>query len=253
MILKRFPGVAIRRVIDRSDARVAEHAHNWPLVSLFVMGAYSNCTEIGESFISSPSVIFYRAGAAHANVVSSRGFEQLAIEFDPAWLGQEWLPNLPVRRWIGGCVAAQARALVQLCNGELSEQRLLAELRRFMASAVRSVDRAPAGWARLVEQRLRAGAAVSVAALAKEFRRHPSWLGAAYKSAMGEGILRTAARLRVERAAHLLRETNFSYAEIAGEAGFYDQSHMTRSLLHILGRLPSAVRRDRQEFRQTSP
>lgn len=253
MILKSFPGVAIRRVIDRANARVPEHAHDWPVLSLYVVGAYSNCTEGDEAFISGPSAIFYRGGTAHRNQVSSAGFEQLEIEFDPAWLGYDCLPSFPVRRWTGGCIAGHARSLAQLCNSEfveLSEKRLLTELRRFMAAAVCKVDRAPAGWTRSIEQRLRAGEILNVASLAKEFGRHPSWLGAAYKLAIGEGILGTAARLRAECAAHLLRETDLSYANVACEAGFCDQSHMNRTLLRVLGRVPSAVRRDRQEFRQ---
>lgn len=250
LILKSFPGVSITRVIDRANARVPEHAHDWPLVSLFVAGAYSNCTELGEAYISSPSAIFYRAGAAHCNAVSATGFEQIEIEFDPAWLGLDGLPTVPVRRWIGGRVAADARSLVQLCNGELSEARLLAELRRFMASATRVRDRAPPGWTRLIEQRLRTGAVVSVTSLANELGRHPSWLGTAYRQAMGEGILNTAARLRVERAALLLRETDLSYAQVAADAGFCDQSHMNRTFRRVLGRVPSALRQDGQGFRE---
>lgn len=250
MILKSFPGVSITRVIDRANARVPEHAHDWPVVSLFVAGAYSNGTEVGECYISGPSAIFYRAGAAHRNEVSAAGFEQIEIEFDPAWLGRERLPAVPVRRWIAGRVAADARSLVPLCIGELSERRLLAALRRFMAGAERDTGRSPAGWTRLIEQRLRSGTPVSVAGLAKELGRHPSWLGTAYRQATGEGILHTAARLKVEHAAHLLRETGLSYAQIASEAGFCDQSHMNRSFRRILGRVPSAVRRDRHEFRQ---
>lgn len=253
MILKSFPGVSVRRVIDRADARVPEHAHDWPVVSLYVIGAYSNCTEVGDSFISSPSAIFYQSGAAHRNHVSSAGFEQLEIEFDPAWLGHDCLPSVPVQRWMGGRAAAHARSLVKLCNGEFSEERLLSELRRFMAGTLHEVGRAPASWTRLIEQRLRTGAVVSVASLAKELGRHPSWLGTAYKIATGEGILNTAARIRVERAAHLLRETDLPYVQVAGDAGFCDQSHMNRTLLHVLGRSPSAVRRDRQEFRQIPP
>ena len=54
-----------RRVIDRSHTRVPEHAHDWPVVSVFVMGSYLNETDIGQRFIAGPSVVFYRAGAAH--------------------------------------------------------------------------------------------------------------------------------------------------------------------------------------------
>lgn len=250
LILKSFPGVSITRVIDRANARVPEHAHDWPLVSLYVAGAYCNSTELGDSDISGPSAIFYRAGAAHRNAVSSTGFEQIEIEFDPAWLGRDGLPAVPVRRWIGGRVAADARSLVRLCNGELSEARLLAELRRFLAGAAYAGDPTPPGWTRFIEQRLRKGAIVSVASLAKELGRHPSWLGTAYRRMTGEGILTTAARLRVERATHLLRETSLSCVQVAVEAGFCDQSHMNRTFRRVLGRVPSAVRQDRQAFRQ---
>lgn len=250
LILKSFPGVSITRVIDRANARVPEHAHDWPLVSLFVAGAYSNCTELGEAYISGPSAVFYRAGAAHCNVVSATGFEQIEIEFDPAWLGRDRLPTVPVRRWIGGRVAADARSLMRLCNGELSETHLLAELRRFMTGAACAGDRTPPGWTRLVEQRLRKDGIVSVAGLAKELGRHRSWLGTAYRQATGEGILNTAARLRVERATHLLRETALSYVQVAVEAGFCDQSHMNRTFRRVHGRVPSSVRQDGQAFRQ---
>lgn len=35
-MLHEFSGASIRRVVDRSGARVPEHAHDWPLLSLFV-------------------------------------------------------------------------------------------------------------------------------------------------------------------------------------------------------------------------
>ncbi|HLW73800.1 MAG TPA: helix-turn-helix domain-containing protein, partial [Gammaproteobacteria bacterium] len=79
---------------------------------------------------------------------------------------------------------------------------------------------------------------------------HPSWLGTAYRRAAGEGLMDAAARFRVEHAARLLRETDAALACIAMEAGFCDQSHMIRTFRRVLGRLPSAVREDRRQFRQ---
>jgi AraC family transcriptional regulator len=88
--------------------------------------------------------------------------------------------------------------------------------------------------------------------LAHALDLHPSWLGSAYRSATGEGLQETAARYRVEHAARLLRETDESYAAIAIDAGFCDQSHMNRTFRRLLGRTPSIVRDDRRSFRQAS-
>lgn len=75
--LRSFSGASVRRVIDYSHACVAEHAHDWPLLSLFVIGSYWNRTELGEHFICGPSAIFYRAGAAHRNRVAEHGFRRI--------------------------------------------------------------------------------------------------------------------------------------------------------------------------------
>lgn len=97
-MMHEFSGARVRRVIDRSGARVPEHAHDWPLLSLFVMGSYSNHTEMGEQFIAGPSAVLYAAGATHCNIAGADGFEQIEIEFDPAWLRSACLVGLSAGR-----------------------------------------------------------------------------------------------------------------------------------------------------------
>jgi hypothetical protein len=159
-LLIDFSGARVRRVLDPSGAVVAEHAHDWPMISLYVMGGYRNFTHCGEREIAGPSIVFYRPGAAHRNVAGETGFEQIEIEFDPGEVG-----------------------------------------------------------------------------------RSPAWIGPAYRS--------LAARVRVERAARLLRESDEPLSAVAIEAGFCDQSHMNRTFRRVLGRLPTAVRGDRQFFRRS--
>jgi AraC-like DNA-binding protein len=250
LLLKSFSGASIRRVIDRANARVLEHAHDWPVISLFVIGAYSNHTELGELAIAGPSAILYRARAAHRNDVSAAGFEQIEIEFDPAWLRGATDPGAPAQRWIGGRSGALACVLAQQCSRGLSEDQLRGALRRLIACGEGERQRATPPWLGWIERRLQADPAASVAALANEVGRHPSWLGAAYRLTRGEGIQDTAARLKVERAARLLRETDLAISWIAGDAGFCDQSHMNRTFRRVLGRTPAAVRRERHDLRQ---
>lgn len=250
-MLHRFSGANVRRTIDRSRACVPEHAHDWPLLSLFVIGAYSNQTDIGTEFISGPSAVLYAAGAAHRNTAGPEGFEQIEIEFDPAWLRCLRLPDGPVSRWIGGRDGAEAQSLASACSQGITEKRLLAALRRFLQIApFESRARRP-DWLNDITRHLRDDPTRRICELACDAGLHPSWLGTAYRNAVGEGLLNTAARFRVERAARLLRETDLLLAWIATEAGFCDQSHMNRTFKRVLGRTPSAVRLDRSYMRQT--
>jgi AraC family transcriptional regulator len=247
-VLPPLAGARVRRVIDRSRTCVPEHAHDWPVLSIFVIGSYLNETEIGEQFIAGPSAVFYRPGAAHRNTVAADGFEQIEIEFDPTWLGRSFLPTAPVKRWIGGVSRAVAQALLPTA----SERRLRATLRRFLVTGDADSTPEPA-WVSTITRRLQEDPALSVKDLARGVNRHPSWVGSAYRRATGEGLLATAARFRVERAARLLRETDHPCAFIALDAGFCDQSHMNRTFLRVLGRSPTVVRDDRLRFRASSP
>jgi AraC-like DNA-binding protein len=247
-ILRSFSGARVRRVIDRSGGRAPEHAHDWPLLSIFVIGGYENRTELGRAVVAGPSLVLYRPGAAHENLAGAAGFEQIEIEFDPAWLGDAPWPDLPVSRWIGGAAGGRARMLARVCAGA-EEATVRLALRRFFAEATGAERPAPPAWAARIEQRLRADPGLKAAELAAEAGRHPAWLGQGYRRVMGEGPAEAAARFRVERAARLLRETDEPAAGIAAEAGFCDQSHMARTFRRLLGRTPGAVRADRPWMR----
>jgi len=58
-----------------------------------------------------------------------------------------------------------------------------------------------------------------------------------FRQRMGESPQRYIRRLRVERAQALLRQ-GVSPARVAGEAGFYDQSHLSRHFKSLCGMTP---------------
>jgi AraC family transcriptional regulator len=250
-VLYESSGVIVRRVVDRSYADVPEHTHDWPVLSVFALGGYLNRTEVGEFWIDGPSAVLYRAGAAHRNTASSVGFEQIEIEFDPRLLGQAGAFAMPVCHWIGGTAGVLAQGFIRYCADKMSTTGIRAAMLQFLNTQA-DCARHSVPWVESISERLRQDPSVRVHELAREMERHPSWLGSVYKAVTGEGLLATAARVRVERASRLLRETDDSYASIALEAGFCDQSHMNRSFRRIIGRLPTAVRRDRDCLRQSS-
>lgn len=249
--VKILSGARARRVIDPSRAMVPEHAHDWPVLSLFVLGAYRNLCAEGVLEICCPSAVLYAPGAAHANEAAENGFEQVEIEFDPVWLGPEAvLPGAPAPRWIGGAVGARARDLARTWNRCEDEAQLQRATRNFLSLACAASPRPRPPWLERVQAALRADPAVTAQRLAADLDMHAGWVGEAYLAATGEGVRETATRLRVETAARLLRETDQPGAEIAIEAEFCDQSHMIRAFRRTLGRRPSEVREDRVSFRQ---
>jgi AraC family transcriptional regulator len=246
-IVQRFSGAVVRRTIDPSRATVAEHAHDWPMFSLYVMGGYRNVTECGAHDIAGPSFVFYGRGAAHRNEIGESGFEQIEIEFDPDWLGVSLLPRQPVLMRIGGDGGAQARRLAVACGTALNEESLRLALHGLLMSAD---DLRVPSWIANVDAALRIDPSRRVGELAGDVGISRAWIGPGYRHCTGQTIKETAARLRVERAARLLRESDRDLTSIAMDSGFCDQSHMNRLFRRVLGRSPAAVRQERLGFRR---
>jgi AraC family transcriptional regulator len=250
--LRRFGGAYAHRLVDAPGAALGEHAHDWPVVSIFVAGQVENRSELGTYVINSPWVMLYGAGAPHANSIGVSGFEEIQIEFDPTWLGRTGIDELRrPRHWIGGEVAAAGRRLGALwCDAATSESRLREASTAFLVAAQRTEHRTPPPlWIARAIRRLKEQPTISAAELGTEFGLNVHWVRQAYRLALGEGIHETARRARVEAAATMLRQTALGAAEISAVAGFCDQSHMIRCFLSVLGRTPSEVRSEWQKAR----
>jgi AraC family transcriptional regulator len=82
-----------------------------------------------------------------------------------------------------------------------------------------------------------------VARLAAAARVHPDHLSRAFHRAFGLAVAQYVRTRRVIWAAEALETTDQPIAEVALEAGFCDQSHLTRSFRSVLGASPAAFRR----------
>lgn len=240
---QRRPGAHVSRIMHPPGQRIAAHEHDWPVLTLYRFGSYREETDDGRSIeFDGPSVVFQPAGAAHADEIGERGLETLAMTFDPAWLSAETRMMLPERTlWRpGGAMAIAARALADVwLDAGASDARLSAATSAFLARMFACGEpRAAPDWAR------RVSIGTSTEDLARSLGLNAAWLARAYRAWRGEGLAETARRLRVERAALLLRAGRDALADVAIEAGFCDQSHMNRAFRAVLGRTPLEVRRE---------
>ena len=250
-----LPGAVAVRVIEAGNSVVEEHCHDWPVLSLYVMGDVIKLQAGVEVRVNRPSVVLHGPGEYHSNIVGSAGLEQLDIQFDPAWISRSARDDM-IRRvsfWSGGKVAASATCLrLKWLNPHSSGSELQRATARFLDGAFATEEAGEPEWLPTVLRKLENKEVSSTTALARELNMHPGWLAQAYKSAVGEGLRQTVQRHRVERAAHLLRTTDLEAADIAAEVGFCDQSHMIRTFRRLLGRTPSRVQAERNQFRNAA-
>lgn len=84
---------------------------------------------------------------------------------------------------------------------------------------------------------------LGVADAARELGLHPVYLTRIFTEQWGCTPRQYRQRLRVRAALHGIASTKRPLAEIAADAGFSDQSHMTRALSKAVGLTPAALRR----------
>ncbi len=242
--IRQFGGARARRVVDAPGAVIFEHAHDWPVLSVYVAGSLENTTEAGVQTIQQPWAVLYGSRAAHANTVGENGFEQIEIEFDPAWLKLQGIADLRIgSHWVGGPVSRAARELAgHWRKSRRTEAELMDATRRFIAAATRAEQRQAPAWALTALGQLRERPGSTAAEIASAVNLNSDWVAQSYRSTIGEGIRETGRRVRVEKAATMLRTTDLPAADVSAACGFCDQSHMIRCFLRVLGSTPSQIR-----------
>jgi len=86
-----------------------------------------------------------------------------------------------------------------------------------------------------------------IAAIARNASVSPVRLVRSFRKAYGISLARFMRVLQLQRALSLLSDPALSISAVATEAGFSDQSHMTRAFAHTYGLTPAVLRRLRRE------
>jgi AraC-like DNA-binding protein len=252
------PGV-IRTLAQASWARSAmtalppgatleAHTHDFPYLSLHLLGSYSEEGGLGPVRIAGPGAAFHPAGAQHSNRIGAVGLTTVVIEFDPGWLARRLPgPGLPARSayWLGGAVARRAAALARACLESAEPATTLQAAAAFLARAM-SAPPPPPGpdWLAALDELADEAWPRGAASLGRRLGVSGPWLARAYRAHRGEGLAEAQRRWRVERAVRLLADSDQPLAAIALDAGFCDQSHMNRAFRAVLRRTPAQVRHE---------
>jgi len=176
-------------------------------------------------------IIVRPAFVSHGDVAVADGARYLQFIEPPGFL--------KMNGWRHGWGARRGRLDLTLP----AVRRALASKRaaHFIADCITDIAYAPAKEASSIEaaaMRLAQDRSSSIAGLAQEIRMRPDRLSKRFKKRFGVSPQIYAGGARLERAKALLASGGGSLAEIAASCGYFDQSHLCRSLKQALAMTP---------------
>ncbi len=235
-----------------AGARIPPHAHRNAYFCFVTAGAYVENFGPNSRDCGPLTVAFHVPDETHSEHMTGSDVRSLNAEVTPDWLRrvQEAAPALRDPSDCRGGPAAWlgARLYREFRWGDaasrLAIEGLLLEIAAELARATSPHRDAPR-WLRRVCELLRARFRenLSPAELAAEAGTHPVHLAAAFRKHLGCSVGEFVRNRRVEYAAAQLARPRVPLADIAAEAGFADQSHLTRVFKRATGLTPAAFRR----------
>ena len=234
------------------------HTHDRSIFAMMLFGGFE--TRIGSRFLEcAPGSSWTEPNSEkHANHVGAAGAHVLVIQpdhrreelFAPVsrLLDEVWLLEHPA-------VACAAPRIIEALRAPSDASALAIEAdvvaALSLAAGLRHRDgngnRAPA-WLVRVREVLHEEwrAAPSLSRLASIAGVHPCHLAHVFKDRVGESIGTYVQRTRVIWALGQVANTSRSISQIAVEAGYWDQSHLTRQCVRLTRVTPAALRRSRE-------
>lgn len=233
--------------------RMPRHAHESASFSLVLAGRYSETTS-RQKFDCRPATLVFRP-PAESHAVAFAGAEVRIFRID---VGARWLERAGGRAaGLSSAAELAGGARVWLAHRLYTEFRLadqfsplaieglslelLAETARGAACAgARKSPRWLERAREMLHERLPEAPALSE--IAAEVGVHPAHLAHEFRRFYGTTAGEYLRRIRVERAARVVAETELPLSEVAAAAGFYDQSHFSNAFKRATGATPAEYR-----------
>ncbi|MBZ4373688.1 AraC family transcriptional regulator [Corallococcus sp. AS-1-6] len=248
-------GLVLTESTYAPGVRLPSHGHRHAGFRLTLEGGFTDVVEGRARECTARSVAFQAPGLEHAQRIRDVRTRTFNIDFSEAcWRSRSALAGrLDPRVDLSSArlVALAARVYQEFRSADdvaaLAIEGLTLEL---LAEAVRAsapVREAggPPAWLGRVRELLDAarGPPPTLAALAREAGVSPQRLGRAFRQAWRCSPAEYLRQVRLERAGRALRETQRPLGDIALDAGYCDQSHLTREFRRRLHLTPAEYRR----------
>jgi AraC family transcriptional regulator len=223
------------------------HGHAGPYLTYVARGGYCEMLRSARTReCANGHLVPHAADEVHANEFRA-ATRCINIRPDAAWLAR-WNMTFDVHEPV---VCRQAASIMTRIRMELRRDDALspmvieASILELIAAFMRGEGRSDAPlWLRHVRSRIlsRFREPLTIADLAESAGTHPVHLARSFRRHFGCTIGELMRHLRVDFAKRRIRD-GLALSEVAAEAGFADQSHLTRTFRAMTGLTPGEFRR----------
>jgi AraC family transcriptional regulator len=242
----------IKEIVDRAEEDVPRHTHEDAHFLLIIDGLYITSARGVDQLCSSSALIFNPPGTTHCDRFHTKGgrFLTVSIKSDILACGQSsmGLTDQPIGfssgevSWLGLRLYQEFRKPDEM-SAIIMEGLALELLGQTLRSRIKS-DTSPPRWLQLANQLIhdRLTEPLTVSEIAQSVGSHPVYLVRAFRKHYGLTVGEYLRKLRVEFACRQLSQTDAPLSQVAAAAGFYDQSHFTRTFKRLTGTTPAVYR-----------
>jgi AraC family transcriptional regulator len=221
------------------------HAHGDSGITLVLAGSLEETVACAHERAYALSVVVKPQDTEHANRVGTHGARTLQVRISSNAFDDE-LRLLGAWRWCHrGAVVREFLEVLRCFRNGVSEdvETAVFDLIAAVSGGV-SVSGEPPVWLKRVRDNIDAQlpGSVRVKDVARAADVHPVYLARQFRRFLGCSVTEYISARRLQRAAHLLAGAGSSLAAAAYDAGYADQSHLTRSFRNSLGLTPRAFR-----------
>jgi len=253
---KTFEDLIFAETSYQHGQLVEKHSHNQSGFVIVLKGGFTETHEKGTRLCKSADVIFRPAGHLHANLFETAEARCLNLQFGSAWLSKLQAINdsnvsADPDYFSGGLLFAIGLKLYSEFRMPDLDSRIIME--GLTLEMLGIAHRLRPGkwemhepfWLKRVRDRIHSTfqERLSVQELAIEAGVHPVYLNRIFRKLYGQSIGEYLRTLRMEFCQQQLSATDLPIAEISTAAGFYDQSHLSRTFKRAYRMSPLAYRK----------
>ena len=249
---RRIRGLLMVETVYPPGDELPWHRHERPYLLVVLEGVLRERSGRSDNECARGMLVFNNAGEAHRDRIGPHGARCLNIELGPHGMGSDGhvaRAPLATYRFAGRALDAVGRLEAEFRRADACAVEIESAVHELI-DATTGAAGAPSGddpaWLRRVIELLHdeRAADVEVRRLALTVGVHPAHLCRTFAARQGCTVGQYLRRLRADRALRAILHTDAPLARVAQDAGFTDQSHLTRAMREFYHTSPACLRQN---------